>query len=122
MAMTGIRSFIRLRAFRFAWVVLGCALLGTLAAGAPFEQDEDGLLSIEVEHYALNVPRGAYAWTPSSQPGASGGALQATPNSGAIRDTGYAASSPRVDFPVNFVRTGIHYVWAHGLARPLSLR
>src|SRR5262245_20582594 len=120
-AMTGIRPFIQLRAFRFARVVLGCALLGTLVACPPFQQGTDGLLSIEAEHCEENVPRGAYAWTPSSQPGASNGAaLEATPNSGVILDTGYAASSPRLDFPANFVRTGIHYIWARGLGHSAS--
>jgi hypothetical protein len=45
----------------------------------------------------------------------SGTALQALPNTGTNLDTGYVTNSPRLDFQVNFVRTGTHYVWVRGV-------
>jgi hypothetical protein len=60
--------------------------------------------------------KAAAPWTASSPSGYSGtGALQATPNAGVNVNAGYSASSPRLDFPVNFVKTGTHYVWIRGI-------
>ncbi|MEO8429117.1 MAG: hypothetical protein ABI651_18655, partial [Verrucomicrobiota bacterium] len=68
------------------------------------------------EDNTFNLSQGASAWAASSPSGFSGtGALQATPNTGANVNTGYAASSPRLDFPVNFVKTGTHYIWIRGI-------
>jgi hypothetical protein len=41
--------------------------------------------------------------------------MQALPDAGALHDTGYVSTSPRLDYAVNFVHTGIHYVWVRGL-------
>jgi len=84
----------------------------------PFQQDPgpDGLVSMEVEHFAFKVDQGGHSWTPATNADYSGdGAMEATPNSGANVNTGYAAGSPRMDFPVNFVSTGTHYIWARGI-------
>jgi hypothetical protein len=89
-------------------------------AGGVFQQDEDsdGIVSIEAENYAINNPQGGHQWTLVTSPGGySGtGAMEATPDSGTNQDTGYAANSPRLDFLVNFVKTGTHYVWVRGYA------
>jgi glucose/arabinose dehydrogenase/Ca2+-binding RTX toxin-like protein len=85
---------------------------------APYQQDPGaaGLVSIEVEHYFNKIDQGAHSWTPNSTAGYSGdGAMEATPNTGANVNTGYAAGSPRMDFTVNFLRTGTHYIWARGI-------
>jgi hypothetical protein len=37
--------------------------------------------------------------------------MEAGPNTGTVTDTGYTATSPRLDYRVNFNRTGVHYVW-----------
>ena len=87
-------------------------------AGGVFQQDDgsDGIVSIEAENYTLNNPQGSHEWTFVTSPGSySGtGAMQATPDSGTTQDTDYAANSPRLDFQVEFVKTGIHYVWIRG--------
>ncbi|MFY9268168.1 MAG: DNRLRE domain-containing protein [Candidatus Manganitrophaceae bacterium] len=76
----------------------------------------DGLVSFEAERYHGNVSQGGRAWTLVTTPsGYSGtGAMVATPNSGANVNTGYTTGSPRLDFRVNFVKTGIHYIWIRG--------
>jgi Ca2+-binding RTX toxin-like protein len=85
---------------------------------SPLQQDAgpDGLISVEAEHSVRNVGGAGHNWTADSTAGYSGdGAMQATPNSGANINTSYAVSSPRMDYLVNFVRTGTHYVWARGI-------
>ena len=84
----------------------------------PYQQDPgpDGLVSIAVENYDAKVSRGGHDWVPVYPAGYSGsGAMQAQPNTGAMIDSGYVSTSPRLDYTVNFVHTGIHYVWVRGL-------
>jgi hypothetical protein len=77
----------------------------------------DGIVSIEAEHHSANVTQGGKTWTPVNPSGFSGDcAYQALPNSGGNVDTGYLTGSPRLDFKVNFVKTGTHYVWIRGKA------
>ena len=66
---------------------------------------------MEAEHFATNTAQGGRSWLAA----AGGTALQAMPNDGVNRDTTYTASSPRLDFAVNFVKTGVHYIWARGM-------
>jgi hypothetical protein len=75
----------------------------------------DGIVSLEAERPAAEHGQGGHAWT-SVPPGAetSGSAVVSEPNIGAQVDAGYAGSSPRLDFPVLFVKTGTHYVWVRG--------
>lgn len=85
---------------------------------AAFQQDAgvDGIVAIEVEHYDANVAQGGQAWTVNTTAGYSGdSALQATPNNGTTRDTGFTTTSPRLDFRINFNRTGTHYIWVRGI-------
>ncbi|NQT02346.1 MAG: hypothetical protein HQ580_10000 [Planctomycetes bacterium] len=90
-------------------------------AGGAFQQDEgsDGVVSIEAEHYTINAPQGGHQWNLVISPiGYSDeGAMEATPDSGTNQDTAYAANSPRLDFLVNFVKTGTHYVWVRGYGK-----
>jgi hypothetical protein len=90
-------------------------------AGGIFQQDEgsDGIVSMEAEHYINNAPQGGNQWTLVTSPGgySDEGAMEATPDSGANHDTNYAANSPRLDFLVNFVKTGTHYVWIRGYGK-----
>ncbi len=92
--------------------------------GEEFQQDSgiDGIVALEAEHADSNTPQGAHSWiVATSVPGFSGdSALAATPNTGINNDTNYAALSPRLDFAVNFVHTGTHYVWIRGLAATTS--
>jgi glucose/arabinose dehydrogenase len=89
-----------------------------LSPGASFKQDAgaDGIVSIEAESYHGHVDRSGHSWVPTAPAGFSGsGSLLADPNIGANIQTGYAAASPRLDFKINFVKTGVHQVWVRGI-------
>ena len=106
------------------WFVTGLLILITTqpsvsyaANTSSFTQDGSGIVSIEVENYHSKTIQGEHDWQAVNQSGNSGvGALQALPNQGARFNNNYVANSPRLDFQVNFVRTGVHYVWIRGLA------
>ena len=91
-----------------------------MAKAVPFEQQTgpDGVVSIEAEDFDDNVAQGDHAWVLVTSPaGFSGtGAMQALPNTGVNNNVGYVTASPRLDFKVNFVKTGMHYVWVRGHA------
>jgi hypothetical protein len=74
----------------------------------------DGLVVIEAEDFDAHVARGAHSWVAVTPAGASGSALQAEPNVNTNNDTGYVSTSPRLDYPINFIQTGTHYVWVRG--------
>ncbi|MHC4740041.1 MAG: hypothetical protein ACYS9Y_14125, partial [Planctomycetota bacterium] len=90
----------------------------TGAAPPAFLQDSgaDGIVSMEAENYDGNTSQGGHDWTLVTSPGGytGTGAMEATPNIGTNQSTGYAANSPRLDFQVDFVKTGTHYVWIRG--------
>ncbi len=106
--------------------------LVTGTAGAdPYRQDTgpDGIVSIEAENFDDNILKGVSYWefvtstdafTPAD--GFSGGAamqsMPDTPLGGAAGfDTGYVENAPRLDYEINFEKTGTYYVWilAYGM-------
>ncbi|MGD8499975.1 MAG: discoidin domain-containing protein, partial [Phycisphaerales bacterium] len=88
-----------------------------LAAGVtnarPLNQDPgpDGIVSVEAEHYDANVPQSGAQWELVGPTGGFTGEAGMQVPDLSSRDTDYAARSPRLDFAVNFVKTGTHYVW-----------
>ena len=81
-----------------------------------FQQSSSGLVEIEVENYHSNLAQGSHEWVETNPGGFSGtAALTTTPNSGTNNNTGYQSNSPRLDYKVNFVKTGTHYIWAKGI-------
>ncbi len=77
--------------------------------------NSDNVVSVEMEEYTSNVGVGGHDWVPALVSGASGGgSLQALPNNSTNRDTGYVVNSPRLDFNVNFPKSGRYYVWVRG--------
>jgi glucose/arabinose dehydrogenase len=86
-----------------------------------FRQETDPLgarVAMEAEHFDGKVSERGKSWTHfAAVAGFSGtGAMQATPNTGLVRDTGYVANSPRLDYRINFTQTGTYYVWVRGRA------
>ncbi|UCD25368.1 MAG: DUF11 domain-containing protein, partial [Gemmatimonadota bacterium] len=80
-----------------------------------FQQDGSGLVSMEAESYQASVvsPDG-HEWLSvgASFGGYSGtDALRALPEDTVSNPTSYSSLSPRLDYEVNFVATGTHYVW-----------
>jgi lysophospholipase L1-like esterase len=81
----------------------------------PFLQDGNGLVSMETEHYQAYVPAGGHIWSQVATSGSSGGAaLQALPDD--RLQPVLAGAGPRLDYQVQFARTGTHYVWIRALA------
>ncbi|MFZ2146712.1 MAG: LamG-like jellyroll fold domain-containing protein [Sedimentisphaerales bacterium] len=104
--------------------VLVLGLVGNAAIADPFQQDPgpDGIVSIEAENFDDNILKGASYWEfvtstdvftpPNGFSG--GGAMQSMPATllgGSSWDTGYGENAPRLDYQVNFVKTGTYYVW-----------
>jgi len=104
------RRFIYLISF-----VLVLGLFAGLAKAAPYEQDPgpDGIVSIEAENFDEYKQQDSYAWQFLTEPaGFSGtGLMRAVPDDGGARGDDYVLGSPRLDYKVNFVKTGTHYVW-----------
>jgi hypothetical protein len=103
-------------------LLLGLAV--SVAGAEPLLQDPgpDGIVSMEAENFDENRPPVRnYAWLFAADiPGFSGtGFMRAMPAdgsepTGANRDLNYVAEAPRLDFEVNFIKTGTHYVWVRG--------
>ena len=76
------------------------------------QQSQNGLVALEAEDYDANFPRSGHQWVDRAVSGSSGtGTLAAMPDIGGAYDVNYVKDSPRLDYSINFVRTGIHYVW-----------
>ncbi len=91
----------------------------TAGNGATTAQDPgaQGIVSIEAEAATGNTAQGTHSWVEIAEGAAAGGtAMQALPNNGTQINTNYAAQSPRLDFAIDFVATGTHYVWVRGRA------
>ncbi len=106
---------------------LGSSTRGTVnisdndASVVTFQQDStlDGLVILELENplgTRINSPSGQ-SWTQVTSPSAfsGSGALQALPNTGTTNNLSALANSPRLDFRVNFTKTGTHYIWLRGV-------
>jgi hypothetical protein len=85
----------------------------------PFQQENttNGLVVMEAESFHGRSTQNGKSWANyTATAGFSGtGALVTTPNSNVTNDVNYVTASPRLDFRVNFVKTGVHYVWVRGL-------
>ncbi len=66
-----------------------------------FQQAGDGTVSMEAEHFNSNVSIGGHSWSPIVPAGASGGVAMLAP----------VFEQPRMEFQVNFSRTGTHFVY-----------
>jgi hypothetical protein len=92
--------------------------------GEPSRVQQTGpgnLVVLEAEHFDRNLPAGNSAWelVTAPQSFSGDGAMRALPDVG--RDLGQVvANSPRMDYQVHFVTSGIHYLWVRGLAASSS--
>ncbi len=91
---------------------------------AQFQQDSgnQGIVSIEAEHFNVNNSYSNHNWISNITVGSSGNeAMEAAPNIKFSVTANYAPdNSPRLDFDVNFVKTGTHYVWVRGYGPDLG--
>ncbi len=86
----------------------------TASSGTVFRQDggANGLVILQAEKHNGNVDGSGHSWATANQGGVA--AMEAVPDSGARIASGYVSKSPYLQFDVNFVRTGPHYVWLRG--------
>ncbi len=92
--------------------------VGAMDTGGAFlPSGAQEIVSIEAEHYQVKTALSGHDWSLVTSPtGFSGtGAMSALPNNGANIRTNYAATSPRMDFNVQFATTGTNYVWVRGV-------
>jgi hypothetical protein len=89
---------------------------GTPGGSGAFQQNSSGLVSMQAESFANSVTRNPYSWT-SKSGGNGGNHMEAGPDDTQKRfEANESSQSPRLDFEVEFNRTGTHYVWVHGRA------
>src|SRR5881275_1947368 len=85
-----------------------------LSGGAFLEQN--GQIAMEAENYSAVVARGGHSWAlDTSISGFVGaGAMLASPNSGANINSGYATTSPELQFKISVASAGTFYLWIRG--------
>ncbi|MCP4455100.1 MAG: discoidin domain-containing protein [Planctomycetes bacterium] len=96
-----------------AGLVVAVLASGILMAG-PLQQDlgPDGIVSAEAENYDANVEVGGHAFEETGPVGGFTGVLgMHAPNGQGGHTSNYAANSERLEYEINFVNTGPHYVW-----------
>ena len=95
---------------------------------ASFIQDNgnEGFVSIEAEHYTANHGGTTDNWsfTQSFANYSGSGAMVVGPDDGTQNSDSavYSVESPRLDYEIQFSKTGIHYVWIRGVAPDSSSR
>lgn len=87
----------------------------------PYQQTEDGMVVIDAEYYHETIARSNHAWEfATAVPDYSGpGYLQALPDGvGGTTSNypGFLDQNPELIYEVNFVKTGLHYLWIRGQA------
>ena len=117
-----MNTFMRLLKPRYVGFVALVSLgLSSNPVSAAFLQDSSGpqLLTIEVENYTSNTPRGGDAWESPTVPignFSGAGDLRAQPDNGGFFPEDYSETSPEISFDVQMVATGTHFVHYRGHA------
>jgi len=96
----------------FVLFVLGPAAV--IVNAEPLQQDPgpDGIVAVEAEHYDANVEVGGHAWELTGPTGGFTGELgMHAPNGNGGHSSNFETNSERLEYEINFVKTGIHYVW-----------
>ncbi|MBI4663332.1 MAG: hypothetical protein HY735_31410 [Verrucomicrobia bacterium] len=105
------------RTFSSAFVTIRSAPTGL----APLQQGADGLIVTEAENYDALTPQGDHTWIFGAffAGFSAQGYMESTPNV-AVNQSNYPdllTMSPRLDYRVNFAKTGTHYIWVRGFAQ-----
>lgn len=92
--------------------------LDATTASAAFKQGADGIVCIEAEHFLSKSDASGHSWTLVKAPaGFEGeGAMSGLPNDNTLFQADVAAKSPRLEYRVDFARTGTHYLWVRASA------
>jgi hypothetical protein len=94
--------------------VLVIGLVVSTASAQPLNQDPgpDGIVSVEAEHYDHIEPgQNGTGWEEVGPREGFTGVLGMEVFNEGTNNTNYAAESSRLDYEINFVKTGTHYVW-----------
>jgi hypothetical protein len=93
--------------------ILALGLTGGVASADPLHQDPgpDGIVSVEAEHFDENVPLSGAEWVEVGPTDGFTGEAGMQVLGPSFYSAGYAATSPRLEYEINFVKTGTHYVW-----------
>jgi hypothetical protein len=112
---------------RFFLLVVGLVVsAGSNSSGItdprPFRQTSPHrLVSIEAENWHTSMPIAGISWMPDTTLGYSGtGAVVALPNTGVEVTTNVNATSPRLEYEVDFVARGWYRVWVRGFGSTAS--
>ncbi|MHC4628642.1 MAG: LamG-like jellyroll fold domain-containing protein, partial [Planctomycetota bacterium] len=98
----------------FALFVLAIGLSTGSTDAQSLQQDPgpDGIVSVEAENFDANVENGGQAWVQTGPTeGFTGTAGMWAPNGQGGHSSDFLTNSERLDYEINFVKTGIHYVW-----------
>jgi hypothetical protein len=93
------------------------ALTPVTAPGLTFQEDSTGTTVIEAEHYySTRTATDGHLWVPTKgRAGNSGpGYVSVLPDSGVNAGNANYQNLARLDFRINFVTNGIHYLWLRG--------
>ena len=112
------RSFIMCRKVAyFAFFVLVLCLAAGLSNAKPLNQDPgpDGIVSVEAENFDANVEVGGHKWQETGPiDGFTGIIGMHAPNGQGGHSSNYVTNSERLDYEIDFVKTGTYYVWILG--------
>ena len=81
------------------------------------DNNSPSIIAIEAENFSNSSTSSSHQWIetkPLEFPGHV--FMQATPDNGTIIDSNFESSSPRLDYTVYFLQSGVHYVWVRGFA------
>jgi len=98
----------------YAFFVLVLVLAADLTNAKPLNQDSgpDGIVSVEAEHYDNKEPgQNGTGWEEVGPSGDFTGVLGMVVLDESTNPDNYAVESARLDYEINFVKTGTHYVW-----------
>jgi len=99
---------------KVAFIILVFCLAAGLTNARPLNQDPgpDGIVSVEAEHYDNKEPgQNGTGWEEIGPTGGFTGVLGMQVANESTNDTNYAVESARLDYEIDFVKTGTHYVW-----------
>jgi hypothetical protein len=84
--------------------------------------EQGGMVVMEAERADAVISRGGKSWTPvPDRAGYTGsGAMFNNPDTGVQIDSGYATTSPEMQYRVQFTTTGTYYVWLRAWANDTS--
>jgi len=99
-----------------AFILLVHSLVTDLINAKPLNQDPgpDGIVSVEAEHYDNKTTgQSGSEWVMVGPTGNFTGAagMQVADQTEGTNNTNYSVESPGLEFEVDFVKTGTHYIW-----------